>query len=72
MRQTHPVGQGRNHRVTHSLSSGPWTFLAGETAAVLRCRYSHYDNSFVYEFRNRSDGQTEASRVHETEMVTPW
>ena len=74
MSYTQPIfAPGSRYRVKRSFTSGPTsTFVVGEILIFDRDAYSHYDNSFVYEFRNESSSGTKEWWLPEGQPRDLW
>ena len=74
MSYTQPIFvPGCRYRVKQDFKSGPTsTFIAGEVLIFERNAYSHYDNSFVYEFRTEDGAETKEWWLLENEPKESW
>jgi hypothetical protein len=63
---------GSRYLVKKSFISGPSTFIAGEIVVFTCDGYSHYDNSFVYEFHSQGDGKDKTWWLHKDEPAEMW
>jgi len=65
--------RGCRYRVKQSFKSGPTSaFIAGEILVFERDSYSHYDNSFIYEFRSESSAETKEWWLLEGQSKELW
>src|ERR1022692_1949001 len=73
MSYTRPIFTiGERYRAKKDFVSSATSFVAGEILVFDRNAYSHYDNSFVYEFKAESDGRIKEWWLHENRPAESW